>query len=83
MFGDGSLNLAKMEVYVDPKAEWEQMFDELWRIERDYFYVPNMHGLDGLPFGNATNHFSSMSEVVTTRMKKMCRLDCWALTTKS
>ncbi|GAA4417325.1 S41 family peptidase [Nibrella viscosa] len=44
--GDGKLDLSKMEVWVDPQAEWKQMFDEVWRIERDYFYVNNMHGSD-------------------------------------
>ncbi|HXU32111.1 MAG TPA: PDZ domain-containing protein, partial [Thermoanaerobaculia bacterium] len=44
--GDGALNLAAMEVYVDPRAEWNQMYREVWRIERDFFYDPNHHGLD-------------------------------------
>jgi tricorn protease len=33
-------------VWVDPAAEWEQMYREVWRIERDYFYDPKFHGLD-------------------------------------
>lgn len=44
--GDGSLNLEDLKVYVDPRAEWRQIFNEVWRIERDFFYVENMHGLD-------------------------------------
>ncbi len=40
------LNLDRMEVYVDPKAEWNQMFNEVVRIQRDFFYDPNMHGAD-------------------------------------
>lgn len=40
------LNLDKMEVYVDPRAEWRQMFDEVRRIQRDYFYDAGMHGAD-------------------------------------
>ncbi len=35
-----------MEVYVVPRAEWEQMYHEVWRIERDFFYDPHYHGLD-------------------------------------
>ena len=31
---------------LDPREEWRQMFVEAWRLERDYFYDPNMHGLD-------------------------------------
>ncbi|MBS3772287.1 MAG: PD40 domain-containing protein, partial [Bacteroidales bacterium] len=44
--GKGKLNLSELKVKVNPEEEWEQMFDELWRIERDYFYVENMHGAD-------------------------------------
>ncbi|MBV8549844.1 MAG: PD40 domain-containing protein, partial [Acidobacteriaceae bacterium] len=44
--GDGALRLADMEVYVDPCAEWKQMYHEVWRIERDFFYDPHFHGLD-------------------------------------
>ncbi len=29
-----------------PKQEWIQIFNEVWRRYRDYFYVPNMHGYD-------------------------------------
>ena len=44
--GDGKIKTEDMEVFVDPKAEWEQMYRETWRIERDFFYAPNYHGLD-------------------------------------
>ncbi|MCW3053505.1 MAG: hypothetical protein JWN14_2675 [Chthonomonadales bacterium] len=42
----GTLNLAEMQVQSDPKAEWNQMYHEAWRIERDWFYATNYHGLD-------------------------------------
>ncbi len=44
--GDGKLDLAGLQTYVDPRAEWTQMFDEFWRIERDFLYDPGMHGVD-------------------------------------
>lgn len=44
--GDGALHLDAMEVYTDPRAEWSQMYHEVWRIERDFFYDPNHHGLN-------------------------------------
>jgi tricorn protease len=44
--GEGKIKTEEMEVYVDPKAEWQQMYRETWRIERDFFYDPNYHGLD-------------------------------------
>ena len=36
----------EMEVKVDPRAEWNQMYHEVWRIERDFLYDPHFHGLD-------------------------------------
>ena len=44
--GDGALNLSGMRVQVDPSAEWKQMFNEVWRQERDYFYEAAMNGVD-------------------------------------
>jgi tricorn protease len=42
--GDGPLNLASLEMRVDPRAEWEQIFRETWRVQREYFYDAKMHG---------------------------------------
>jgi tricorn protease len=44
--GQGRLNIDAVEVFVDPRAEWLQIFNEAWRINRDYFYATNMHGVD-------------------------------------
>lgn len=44
--GDGPLNLAQMEMRIDPRAEWEQIYRETWRIQREYFYDPKFHGND-------------------------------------
>ena len=44
--GEGRLAIADVEVKIDPRAEWTQIFNEAWRINRDYFYAPNMHGVD-------------------------------------
>ena len=40
------VNLTGWSFALDPREEWRQMFDEAWRLERDYFYDPHMHGLD-------------------------------------
>jgi tricorn protease len=42
----GKLNIGAIEVRVEPRAEWAQIFDEAWRINRDYFYATNYHGAD-------------------------------------
>jgi len=43
---DGTLKLDGMEVQVDPVAQWAQIFRETIRLERDFFYDPNLHGAD-------------------------------------
>ena len=43
--GQGRLNVT-LRMYLDPKAEFTQMFNEGWRNQRDYLYVPNLHGTD-------------------------------------
>ena len=35
-----------LDMTVDPRAEWKQIFNDVWRFERDYFYDTNMHGVD-------------------------------------
>lgn len=40
------LNLQGLAIYADLHAEWKQIFDESWRQMRDYFYDPNMHGVN-------------------------------------
>src|SRR5256885_5162998 len=44
--GEGALNLDAMEIFVDPRVEWNQMYHEVWRIERDFLYDPGHHGLN-------------------------------------
>jgi tricorn protease len=43
---EGRIAVDSVEVRIDPRAEWKQVFHEAWRINRDYFYAPNMHGVD-------------------------------------
>jgi tricorn protease len=42
----GALKTSGIEVRVDPVQEWKQMYREAWRVERDWFYDRNFHGLD-------------------------------------
>jgi len=44
--GAGMLDLSRLEMTLDPEAEWRQIFVEAWRKHRDYFYDKNMHGVD-------------------------------------
>jgi len=47
----GELDLSGLSVTLDPRAEWRQVFDEAWRLERDFFYEPDMHGVDWSAMG--------------------------------
>lgn len=44
--GEGKLATGQLMALVDPRREWMQMFDEAWRLERDFYYDPGMGGLD-------------------------------------
>jgi len=65
------LDLSGMEVVLDLKKEWEQIFIECWRQMKYYFYAPNMHGLDWaavrdkyLPLALAANHRADLTYVI-------------------
>lgn len=44
--GKGIINTSIVQVKIDPVQEWSNIFNEAWRINRDYFYDPGMHGSD-------------------------------------
>ncbi len=49
--GDGKLNVQSLQVLVDPREEWKQIFREAWRIERDFYWDPGMTGHDWARIG--------------------------------
>jgi len=53
---DKPMPTSQLEVVVDPKTEWKQIFKDSWRLFRDFFYDENMHGVDwdevGERYGN-------------------------------
>ncbi|MDA3941988.1 MAG: PDZ domain-containing protein [Bacteroidetes bacterium] len=50
--GTGKLKLDQLEMKIDPRAEWNQIYKDGWRIFRDYFYVNNLHGVDWEAMGD-------------------------------
>ena len=46
--GDGALNFSQMTMKLDPQKEWTQIFNDGWRIFRDWFYQKTLHGVDWL-----------------------------------
>ncbi len=55
---------AGMKVTIDPRQEWRQIFHDVWRIQRDYFYEPTMHGVD---WPKMREHYGRMVEDATSR----------------
>jgi tricorn protease len=41
-----TLRLNDVRMFVNPRDEWVQIFNDVWRMEAEYFYDPDMHGLD-------------------------------------
>lgn len=44
--GDGKIEIKNVKQLVDPEAEWKQIFSEVWAMQKEFFYVENMHGVD-------------------------------------
>jgi tricorn protease len=67
---DNMLDLAYLTLKIDPKVEWRQMYTDAWRILRDWFYDPGMHGNDWqaihdkyLPMALAATHRTDIDYV--------------------
>ncbi|MCX6134581.1 MAG: PDZ domain-containing protein [Ignavibacteriales bacterium] len=43
---DKKMPTSQLEMVVDPRGEWKQIFTDVWRFDRDFFYDPTMHGVD-------------------------------------
>jgi tricorn protease len=43
---ESMINTSTMQVKISPKEEWKNIFNEAWKVNRDYFYDPNMHGVN-------------------------------------
>ncbi|MBQ0735734.1 S41 family peptidase [Aquimarina celericrescens] len=65
--GKGILKIENVQVKINPVAEWKNIFNEAWRINRDYFYDPGMHGSDWIAmkekYSQFLPHLSSRSDL--------------------
>lgn len=62
--GDGKVVTDAMTAWIDPREEWNQIFVDAWRMERDFFYDPNMHKVD---WENVRKEYAAMLPDCTTR----------------
>lgn len=58
------LRINEMQALIDPAKEWKQIFMDAWRLERDYFYDPNMHGIN---WELVKNRYLKMLDAAMTR----------------
>ena len=61
---ESKVDLSRWTFSIKPRDEWRQMFIEAWRLERDYFYDPQMHGVD---YEGLLNHYLPIVDRVTDR----------------
>jgi tricorn protease len=62
---DKAMPTQDIKIRVKPLEEWRQMYREAWRIEREFFYDPNLHGLD---LEKAQKKYAPFGEAVASRM---------------
>ncbi len=61
---EDAVTYAGMNVTIEPRAEWKQVLRDAWRMERDYFYDPNMHGVD---WPAMYSHYAAMLDDCVSR----------------
>ncbi|MFD1769262.1 S41 family peptidase [Sphingobacterium suaedae] len=55
--GSGKIEIKDVKQLVDPEAEWKQVFNEVWAMQKEFFYVENMHGVDWTAVKNKYKKF--------------------------
>ena len=61
---DEKIPTGGMKVMISPREEWKQVFTDAWRIQRDFFYDPNMHGVD---WKAMHDHYANMLKDCSSR----------------
>jgi tricorn protease len=59
-----SLPVENMVMQINPREEWQQMFTEAWRLQRDYFYDPHLHGVN---WNQVRSRYTKMLNGAVTR----------------
>jgi tricorn protease len=61
---EARIDLSGWSLTVNPRQEWRQMLREAWRLQRDFFYDPNMHGVD---WDGVWEQYGSLADRLATR----------------
>lgn len=77
----GQLNLSDWTFAVQPREEWKQMLTEAWRLERDFFYDPKLHGIDypailkrHLPLVERVRDRAELSDLIASMVGELAAL---------
>lgn len=62
--GEGRVQLQPIELTVNPRDEWKQIFGEAWRQMRESFYDPNLHGQN---WSELRNHYAAYLPNIVSR----------------
>ena len=60
----GWLDLSRIRISIEPRQEWKQMFHDIWRLQREYFWTEDMSGVD---WHHVRNRYAPLLDRVSTR----------------
>lgn len=79
--GDKKINLSGWKFSINPREDWKQIYKDAWRMERDYFYDKNMHGVDWdrmyekyLPLVDRITTRNELTDVITRLVGELSAL---------
>jgi tricorn protease len=61
---EAKIDLSGWSLSVNPREEWKQMLHEAWRLQRDFFYDPRMHGVD---WESVWKQYGSLADRICSR----------------
>ncbi len=61
---EAKVDLSGWSLSINPRQEWKQMLHEAWRLQRDFFYDPKMHGVD---WEGVWKQYGSLADRISTR----------------
>jgi tricorn protease len=81
----GKIDLSGCKFSLNPRQDWKQLYKDAWRMERDYFYDPNMHGVDWnamykkyLPLVERVTTRNELNDVLKRLVGELSVLHAWA-----
>jgi len=81
VIGKAKIDMSKWTIMTNPRVEYHELFLDAWRLERDYFYDRNMHGLDWkalrdryLPLVDRVSDRQELNDVIAQMVSELSTL---------